>query len=98
MSAKKILKRRDDRVVQVSRMVPARWLSKKNELLRIGAELKQNDSVTSYEVIMRDSTVKLRTYNKRNIRRPVEYIDVNTAADEVDEGINNGIETTQRET
>ena len=73
MFAKWSLKRMQGSRVQVQRMVPNRMLPKKKALLRLGAEMKKSGQISSFDVLMKDSTCKLRVYNReRNI---VEFLD-----------------------
>ena len=73
MFAKRSLKRMQSTRVKVQRMVPNRMLPKKKDLLRLGAELKRSGQISSFDVLMKDSTCKLRTFNRET--NAVEFLD-----------------------
>ena len=73
MFAKWSLKRMQGSRVQVQRMVPNRMLPKKKALLRLGAAMKRGGQISSFDVLMKDSTCKLRVFNRE--RNLVEFLD-----------------------
>ena len=76
MFAKRQLKLMQGSKVKVQRMVPVRMLSKKKALLTKGDVLKRSGQISSYDVVMKDSTCKLRVFCQQT--RVIEFLDLDT--------------------